>query len=214
MFMPEVDPLSNPGTSKVFLCIIKGKKNPKAIADFLGIRSPPVIQQLRRLQKIKIIELGEKEGKEQNYEVNWDNFLALFIDRAMREGKYEKTRKGGIQVLEDTTEDFDKIKVLKKNRYFKQLIHLYLQNVAGSNELDWSTISDAILNFESALQQFASFRRSRKFEDPEKQDFFDKMKLWYKRTLSVRTWMDLNLHDAIYKTLRKEKTVTNYNCDR
>ena len=203
----KVDPLSNVGTSKVFLCIMKGKRNPKAMADFLGIKPPPVIQQLRRLQSLGVIELGEKEGKEQNYRVNWDNFLGLFIDRAMQ--KRKRTIKRKIQKSEtplmhaDDLRDRDQIKSLRSNRHFKRLVQHYLQNVAESKPSYWATINYAIDNFENALLTSISFKRSKKFGGHEKQDFFNKMRSWYNRTMRAETWMDLNLHDAIYKTLKE-----------
>jgi len=198
MITMSTDPLSNPGSSRVFFCIITGRKNPKAIADFLGIKPPPVIEQLRRLRKIGVIQLGGKEGKIQNYEVNWNIFLSLFIKRAMQKRK----RKNVLE--EESHEDIEKIKTLAKNKYFKHLILLYLQNIAESKPSNWGTINDAINNFENALRQTASFKRNRHFKDAERQDFFNKMRVWYNRTLSAQTWMDLCLHDAIYKTLKEQ----------
>jgi len=205
--MPKVDPLSNRGTSRVFLCIIKRKKNPKGIADFLGIQSPPVIEQLRRLQRIGVIELGQKEGKEQNYEVNWGNFLTLFIDQAMQERRRKRIRKGDIPIGDYVQKNAlarDKIRTLKTNPYFKRLVELYLRNVTESKLSNWGTIRDAMDNFEALLKISRAFKRRRKFEDPEKQDFFDKMRLWYNRTLRAETWMDLHLSSAIHETLKEE----------
>jgi len=205
--MPVFDPLTNIGTSQVFYQILNGRKNPKAIADALGTQPPPVIQQLRRLQKIKVIKLGRKEGKFQNYEIRWNNFLTLFIDRSMQEREWRKKeliREGDIPIEYDyDLEDQDKIKTLKNNRYFKRLIQLYLQNMSESKQSSRSTISQIIDNFENTLQQSGAFKRSRKIEDPEKQDFFNKMRLWHERASRPTTWMDLNLHDAISKTLKE-----------
>lgn len=199
IIMPEVGPLSNPGTSRVFLCIIKGKKNPKATADFLGIKPPPVIEQLRRLRSIGVVKLGEKAGKEQNYEIDWDKFLVLFIEQAMQKRKKTKD-----VLVYELPEEVEKIRTLKGNKYFKQLVEFYMNDMAEGKTTSWYKISDAIANFENVLRQSSSFKRNKKFEDFEKQAFFDKMRIWYNRTLAAKTWMDLCLHDAIYKTLGKQ----------
>ena len=83
--MTRIDPLSNVGTSKVFRELCEGPKNPKTIADSLEIKSPPVIEQLRRLQEINLVKLGDKIGRAQNYELIWDNFLELFFERAFKQ---------------------------------------------------------------------------------------------------------------------------------
>lgn len=205
--MPVFDPFTNIGTSQVFYQLMKGRKNPKSIADALGVQSPPIIQQLRRLQKIEVVRLGGKEGKFQNYEVDWNNFLTLFVDRAMQERESalrEKIKEGEIPMSHaHDFENRDQIKRLKDNQYFKRLILLYLQNVAKSKPSSRNTISHAVDNFENALRQSKSFENTKKFEDPEKQDFFDKMRLWHRRTSQAETWMDLNLHGALRKILRK-----------
>jgi hypothetical protein len=101
-------------------------------------------------------------------------------------------------------EEIEKIKTLRSNSYFRQLVLFYLESIAESDPSNWRTVSEAIGNFENALRQSRSFKQTGKFENKEKQDFFDNMRMWYNRTLSVQTWMDVCLHDAIYKTLRKQ----------
>lgn len=198
----KTDALSNLGTSKVFLCIVNGISNPKAIAKHLEIKPPPVIQQLRRLQKLGIIKLGEKIGKIQNYEIDWNNFLDRFLDNALKERQRVNAPDSKI-LLPDRTTDIGEIKVLKTNKYFRHFVELYLKNCSPRRDTSrWPTIADVILNVDDVMPQLGSFRKQKSFEDSEKQEFFDKMRLWYDRTTTTQSWMQLQMSDAIAKTLK------------
>lgn len=197
--MPRSDALSNPGTSKVFLCLVKGKTNPKSIADELEIKSPPVIQQLRRLQNLGLVDLGKKEGKAQNYDVNWKNF----VDRFAEEISAVRLNPGDIRIgLPENYQQLDKtIESLKNNRFFQQFVKLYIQNFTVANYSKWPTIAEIIDNTNSVMPMLKSFKREKKFEDSEKQDFHDKMHLWYERSTRIQSWMQLHMSDAIKKIL-------------
>ena len=200
--MPRSDTLSNPGTSKVFLCLVRRITYPKAIADFLKIKPPPVIQQLRRLQRIGIVNLGEKVGKEQNYEINWSAFTDLFLKNAVRE------RKKSSDVLikpKEYAETTKQIKSLSQNRYFAQFVQHYLSNVAKNNISMWKTLFEIMKDVERVLPHFDNLGKKKHFDDPERQEFFDKMRLWYERVTEVQTWTELNLHDALQKILSPDK---------
>jgi DNA-binding Lrp family transcriptional regulator len=197
--MPRSDALSNPGTSKVFLCLVKGISNPKAIADELGISSPPIIQQLRRLQNLGLVKLGTKEGKAQNYDVNWK----AFADRFAKEISIVKLSPGDIRVglAEENQKVDEDIESLKDNKYFQKFVKLYLENFTVTASSKWPTIAEIIDNVGSVMLLLKSFKEERPFDDAEKQDFHDKMVLWYERSTSVQSWMQLHMTDAIRRTL-------------
>ena len=197
--MPRSDALSNPGTSKVFLYLVMGKTNPKAIADGLGIKPPPVIQQLRRLQNLGLVELGAKEGKIQNYKVCWQEFC----DRIAKEISTVKLNPGDIRIglPEDNQKMDEEIESLKDNKYFQKFVRLYMENFTVTASSKWPTIADIIDNAGSVMPLLKNFRAERQFDDPEKQDFHDKMVLLYKRSTSVQSWMQLHMTDAIRRTL-------------
>ena len=197
--MPRSDALSNPGTSKVFLCLVKGETNPTSIAEELGIKPPPVIQQLRRLQKLGLVELGKKDGKAQNYNVRWKEFC----DRFAKEISTVKLGPGDIRVgLPEENRKMDEdIESLKDNEYFQKFVKLYLENFTVTTPSKWPTIAEIIDNASSVMPLLKSFREERQFDDVEKQDFHDKMVLWYERSTSVQSWMQLHMTDAIKRTL-------------
>ena len=198
--MPRSDALSNPGTSKVFLYLVMGKTSPKAIADGLGIKPPPVIQQLRRLQNLGLVELGTKVGKIQNYKVYWQEFC----DRFAKEISTVKLNPGDIRIglAEDNQKVDREIEALKDNKYFQKFVKLYLENFTVTASSKWPTIAEIIDNAGSVMPLLKSFRAERHFDDPEKQDFHDKMVLWYERSTSVQSWMQLHMTDAIRRTLK------------
>ena len=61
-----------------------GKTTLAQISEHLGITSPSVIEQLRRLQRAGLVKLGEKEGKYQHYEVNSEGLSRLFLDNSTK----------------------------------------------------------------------------------------------------------------------------------
>lgn len=187
--MNKFDPLNNLGTSKVLYLLLSECKTPKELADSLGIKPPPVIEQLRRLQKIGIVRRGEKKGKLQEYEINFDKFLELFIERALQE---KMTYPRSVHSKEIAT-----VKTLKGNRYFKKLVKEYLKNLCP-----FITADKAAKEFEDALLHSTALKRKKTFkDDPEKQDFFDKMRLWRKIAEKKMTFAELNFQDALTKVL-------------
>ena len=199
--MPRSETLSNPGTSSVFLCLVRGITYPKAIADFLGIKPPPVIQQLRRLRKIDIVALGEKVGKEQNYDIKWQTFLGVFLENAVQ------NRKKGKDVLirpQEYDKNTDEINSLKQNKYFMEFVKNYLRNVAKDDVSRWKTLREIIADVERIIPHFSSLKEERVFQDAKRQEFYYKMRIWYTRITTVQTWTELHIHDALQKTLNPD----------
>lgn len=186
--MTRIDPLSNIGTSRVFRELCAGPKNPKKIADSLGIKSPPVIEQLRRLQKVGIVKLEQKIGRAQNYEIDWKAFLELFVDRAF-----------GKKIIRVKLHK-EEIKTLVDNKYFMQFVKLYVCRVLGR-----ATLLEAMQEFENGILHNPSLNRKKAFDDKEKQEFFNKMQLWYKRTLKSANICELFFSDSLARTLKPER---------
>lgn len=195
--MIKSDPFSNLRTSHVFLELLTSPRNPKGIADALGIKPPPVIEHLRRLQRINIVELGEKEGKAQNYRIIWKFFIPMFIEKALKE-KYTHPKK--VHAGEIT-----EIRKLCKNSYFRALLEKYLRNIADNVKGGTlqTTLNDASREFQEGLAHSNSFDRQKKFDNPEKQEFFVLMKIWKRRAEMILTATELSLQDAITKTLKE-----------
>ena len=202
--MPRSDALSNLGTSKVFLCLVKGITNPTAIAEELEIKPPPVIQQLRRLQNLGLVELGSKEGKAQNYDVNWK----AFADRLVAEVINEEIASGDVKKdPEEYAAMTQRIRSLKDNRFFQEFVKLYLQKFSDttsgwpSEHSNWPTIAEIISNADAVMTTLESFEREEPFADLDLQDFHDKMVLWHERNTRSQTWMRDNMARAIDETL-------------
>ena len=71
--------LENPTYLEVLLSIINGKNYATSIARYLGKKQPTVTEQLKELEKFKLIKPLKRE-KSQKYEVNWDLLLETFYD--------------------------------------------------------------------------------------------------------------------------------------
>jgi hypothetical protein len=195
--MNQTNVLSNLGTSKVFLCILTGKKNPQKIANFLGVQGPPITEQLRRLERANVIEMTGKVGRYRNYEIKWKEFLTFFIDTIFEQKAREKDQ------VDDRPEEIEQIRTLGKNRYFKTAIEEYLKATAEAKPSEWTfTIENSILTFEKTLVQASYFKKPRVFQDREKQEFYNSMKLWRGRTLNSHTWRDACFNSAIEELLK------------
>lgn len=75
--------LDNPTYTAILLCIIGGENYAMSIAHTLGKKQPTVTEQLKELEKVKLI-IPLKRGKAQRYKVNWfpliDKFYELIDD--------------------------------------------------------------------------------------------------------------------------------------
>jgi DNA-binding transcriptional ArsR family regulator len=80
----KFDPLSNPRTSQVLFLLVLGVDTPTSLADKLKIKPPSVMEQLARLRKIHVVELGKKTGKEQHYMIDWGGLAEETIHRTLK----------------------------------------------------------------------------------------------------------------------------------
>ncbi|MFB0523751.1 MAG: winged helix-turn-helix domain-containing protein [Candidatus Bathyarchaeia archaeon] len=157
------------GTSKVFYELLQSPKSPKEIADSLGIKSPPVIEQLRRLQKIGLVRLGEKRGKFQNYEIDSSNLVRLFLEKA------PLTLKASIMLKREYT-----WAGISDNRHLQELVMMYMQktiDIYKTRKIPHLTILEVMRRFEDALVR--SFPDLRSSEDPEIMSLLSLLNSWY-----------------------------------
>ncbi|MGD0550839.1 MAG: hypothetical protein ABSA81_09915 [Candidatus Bathyarchaeia archaeon] len=47
----------------------------------MKIKPPGVMEQLARLRKIRVVELGEKTGKDQHYRIDWNRLASESVYR-------------------------------------------------------------------------------------------------------------------------------------
>lgn len=188
----KFDPLINLGTSKVFYELLSELKTTKEISEVLKIRPPSVTEHLRRLQEIGIIQLGKKKGKFQDYEINYQKFLILFIERAIQEKKTHPSH--------SYPDENQELRSLRDNKHFAILVKNYLQNQGLT-----ATIDDSAKEFEDSLLHSSILDKKKQFHDVEKQDFFDKMKKWKKIARKKMTYTELNFQDALARTLDPDR---------
>lgn len=70
--------MRDPVPFKVLLLVANGINNPKNIAGALEVKPPSVIYQLHRLKHVGFVKIGEKEGKVQHYEIDWEGLGRAF----------------------------------------------------------------------------------------------------------------------------------------
>ena len=179
--MPRIfDPLTNPGTSRVLFQLIMGVKNPKEIADRLGVLSPTVIQQLHRLRRVGIVRLGEKRGRDQHYDVVWDKLLEILASKVI---KFTQ-----LDVKEQKSDDVFRRQFLEKER-FREFLQSYLHNrlsltpfsVIVYNNV---TISDLMEDFQVTMGAMLSNEELKKkiqasVLDEKGREFLENLLLWY-----------------------------------
>jgi len=174
------DPLTNPGTSRALFQLILGVKNPKEIADRLGVLSPTVIQQLHRLRRIGIVRLGEKRGRDQHYDIVWDRLLEIFMSKVI---KFTQ-----LDLKEQKIDDVFRRQFLEKER-FREFLQSYLYNrlsltpfsVIVYNNV---TISDLMEDFQATIGAMLSNEALKKkiqasVVDEKSKEFLENLLLWY-----------------------------------
>ena len=120
-------------TSDVLFALIAGKKSPAEISDMVGNTSPAVIKQLWKLRKARIVKLGKKRGKFQDYEVIWGRLIKNFVNKM--------TKLSTAMILANMKGNIEKFELLKslksrltKNEQFKNLVKAFLEEEAKRRE--------------------------------------------------------------------------------
>lgn len=137
---------------------------------------------------MKIVRLGQKVGRAQHYEIDWRIFLDLFIERAFS------------QKATHAQHHREETRALARNKCFEEFVRLYLYGV-----LDQVTLLKAMQEFENGLLHSLQFKNPKKFNDRDKQDFFDRMRLWHSRARKSMSICELVFQDSLARTLSPEK---------
>ncbi len=185
----KFDPLRNLGTSKVFYSILLGANSPTEISNQLGINPPGVIDHLRKLQRMGIIDIGQKDGKVQHYVIDWRRVRTQFIERApgSLRSRIIARRLGWEQ----------------KKDFERSMIEGYLKNFVADPRArketykEKVTVHDAMRAFENALVSvFPKINMSTK--DAELTSFLKGLESWYNDILAgaARSPAQGALHDA------------------
>lgn len=82
--MIKFDPLNNEGTSRILFLLEEGIDTPTGLARKLKLGPSAIIDHLRKLQRIHVVQLGEKTGKTQHYIVNKGRLAKITDDRMKR----------------------------------------------------------------------------------------------------------------------------------
>jgi DNA-binding transcriptional regulator GbsR (MarR family) len=186
----KFDPLSNKSTSKVFYELLKGCSTTKEITLTLGLSPQSVFEHLKRLEEIKVVKLGEKKGKFQEYVIDYEKFISLFIERTMKEKNSH--------IIKTTRKEIREIKTLITNKYFEYFIKRYIL-LQGLN----ATIAESANRFEETLRHIKTLKKKITFDNSEAQAFFGIMKKWQKAVEDVKTFTDLNATNAFRDVLIK-----------
>lgn len=144
------------------------------------------------LKKIEIIKLGRKEGKFQNYEIDFDKFLPMFIERAIQE-KITHTK-------DSYPNEIPKLKALAKEKYFKTLVVNYLKNQGMT-----ATLAESARSVEDALKLITFDKRKAELNDKNKAELFNKLLEWKNIAKEKRTLPEANFLDAFSKIFYKHK---------
>lgn len=164
--------LSNLGTSHTFYELVLGNSTITDIASALGIKPPSVVEQIIRLQNAGIVRPGKKLGKFQHYEVDWEKFAVIFLERAPRITRMKILMK----------------RQLRDNRYFHVLLTEYIRNYARFYKRGYKkrTISSAIEEFEEALIRiFETLKMENEIRDESKQSLVTALKEWNRNSSRV-----------------------------
>lgn len=129
--------------------IALGATTPKHLAVSLDKSPPAIMKQLNLLKEIGWVKLGEKKGKFQHYEINWDRVVSFYLSKAPRL-RYASHFLGGVHNLRQR---------LCQNERFKQLFINYMMERYRTRKalletLEFSvvpSVPEVMENFEESL---------------------------------------------------------------
>jgi len=206
--MTRVDEVGNvlrsSAASSVLFQLIAGRRSPIEISRAVGDSSPAVIRQLWRLRKAGAVKLGEKTGKFQNYDVNWERLVEEAVDRMINLGTAMV-----LASLSDNVERFNLLedvkRKLKKNKHFRSLFRLFIEEEAKRREtadvylITTETFQDAIRKFENFLPRlFPSLKKD--VADPEKAELLSLLKTLCEAVEEANDFESIPLIMALQKT--------------
>lgn len=152
-----IDMLEKPTYTEVLLRVIGGKNNyATSIAKHLKKKQPTVTEQLKEMEKIKLIKPLKRE-KSKKYEVNWDILLDVFYDIMnevfearkdyLTEGEIKRIKKVGLR----------KIVPPKLIKIFLREYSLTLMDLGGKRK----GFDEIIFSFFSALNNLGKPHRQK-----------------------------------------------------
>jgi len=179
-----MDSFASLGTSNIFFQIVLGRTAPNDIASHLKIKPPGVVEHLRRLQGMGVVEIGHKEGKYQNYKINWAKFVEVFFEHiyTSRILKVFIGMEDNVAAKKLTAEQValnQVIAELKRSENFKDLVRIYFEVLAmnmGRGLYPLRTIWSSIYCFEDSLASVPSIlERAR---NPEMRKLLKLLEKW------------------------------------
>ena len=180
-----IDPFASEGTSNVFFQIVLGWTAPNDIARYLETKPPGVVEHLRKLQEMGVVELGQKEGKYQNYRVNWARFVDAFFEHVYTPKLLEVfiglEEKGGARdKLELERASLKRaIGELGRSEKFRDVVRIYFEILVMNMNRGFypqRTVWGAIYCFEDSLASVPSTLV--KAKDPEMKKLLKLLEKW------------------------------------
>lgn len=145
--------------------IALGTTTSKHLALSLGKSPPAIMKQLNLLKEIGWVKLGEKKGKFQHYEINWDRVILFYLSKAPR-----------LQYASNHSEEaYDLRRRLRQNERFKLLFINYMMERYRIRKLLLETLGFCIVpsvpeimeNFEESLLYLLPKIKVKSKEDKE-----------------------------------------------
>ncbi len=157
--------LRNKETSKVLFAMMRSGETvfPMDLAKALKKSYPTIRGHLERLEKVRIVTMGEKEGKYRHYVIDWERFSEIVIER------YETNEDSMINhvlvcplVLEKPPK-YEVKKVFRRlngNPFFINLIKNYFCGIAERQVQVPDTIDETLDLFEEDLSDSTSLQHT------------------------------------------------------
>lgn len=184
--------LSHEGASKVFYELAAGRKTPKDLSKALSVRPPTVAEQLAKLEKTKLVIRGKKEGKFQEYEVDWAEVAKVSLNHFP-----ELDAVLGIYADPDHgIEDVDvrrlllhfKERLATNEAYIEFVSHYFISladviSPEGYNELP--NIEEAFEQLENAILRLFTLIRPPPKSNNALRELYEFLEIWFKYSIQT-----------------------------
>ena len=213
----------------MFYSLLKGRSTLTDISEDLKITRPSVTEQLRRLQKARLVKLGAKDGKYQHYRVDLEGVSNLFLNESMRQlhlaltlrtvypsdeelkaqfpkQVHPKILTGGKKL--DREQMFSQIKAkLGANSSWRDYLINYLETFAATVSLEVTPILQAARDFENGLRlqvprildEFDSSSWTQ--VDESKKELLELLQLWAMLIREVKTLQEAAHESSLRETV-------------
>lgn len=161
----------------VLLEMASGATTPKHLSLSLDRSPPAIMKQLNYLRKTGWIRLGEKEGKFQHYEIDWDKLISFYLSKA--------PKLHFIAYYTDSHRVHDLVQKLTQCGRFRELFIHYLMERHSSRKALAATLGFCVTqseveimeNFEESLNYLLP-KVKRKFKTKEDEELYRLLKEW------------------------------------